>query len=300
MSISPNQCRAARGLFAMSRQELANASGVSLRTISSFEDASDRVPTAANLGAIQTALQRLGVVFINGGVEWCSPFSEAQTRLVLELQVRNGPALRSAAELIAKTGCSRADLESLAQLQILVGIDTHPLWTAIGLHIPGLVRDYESRRERVRQETGAPVSYTVQLDERIVFHAPTAAVYRIEEDGTLSALFDTQVPAGQRDLIMAGAREALRLHRERDPRVQWRWLDRAGNSKSPVEIHEEYKGYIISYPRRPMYSGVWTVNLGSNMRHLQAKLGPSTEVFNDHTSLAGAIAQAKQRVDEMT
>ena len=51
MTISPDQCRAARGFFAMSRQELANASGVSLRTITSFEDTTDRVPTAANLAS---------------------------------------------------------------------------------------------------------------------------------------------------------------------------------------------------------------------------------------------------------
>jgi hypothetical protein len=59
----------------------------------------------------------------------------------------------------------------------------------------------------------------VRLDDRTVFHAPTAAVFRIEEDGTLSALFDKLVPRKQRDDVIAGAREALRLHRERDPRV---------------------------------------------------------------------------------
>jgi transcriptional regulator with XRE-family HTH domain len=218
MPVSPNQCRAARGLFAMSRQELAHASGVSLRTISSFEDASDRLPTAANLAAIQTALQRLGVVFQDGGVEWSPPFSETQTRVILALRVRNGPHMVSSSELFTKTGCSRADLELLAQLQILTGIDGYPMLTAIGLHIPGLLRDHESR-ERARQVVGATINYTVRLDDRTVFHAPTAAVFRIEEDGTLSTLFDKLVPQEQRDDVIAGAREALRLHRERDPRV---------------------------------------------------------------------------------
>ena len=154
MSISSNQCRAARGLFAMSRQELAHASGVSLRTIVSFEDASDRLPTAANLAAIQTALQRLGVVFQDGGVEWSPPFSEPQTCVILTLQVRNGPRMMSSSELFTQTGCSRADLELLAQLQILTGIDGYPLLTAIGLHIPGLLRDHEFR-ERARKVVGA-------------------------------------------------------------------------------------------------------------------------------------------------
>ncbi len=218
MAISPNQCRAARGLFAMSRQELAHASGVSLRTISSFEDASDRLPTAANLAAIQTALQRLGVVFEDGGVQWSPPFSETQTRVILALQVQSGPRMVSSSELFTKTGCSRADLELLVQLQILTGIDGYPMLTAIGLHIPGLLRDHESR-ESVRRVIGASTNYTVRLDDRTVFHARTAAVFRIEEDGTLSTLFDKLVPQKWREEVIAGAREALRLYRERDPRV---------------------------------------------------------------------------------
>jgi len=202
----------------MSRQELAHASGVSLRTISSFEDASDRLPTAANLAAIQTALQRLGVVFHDAGVEWSPPFSETQTRVILALQVRNGPGMMSSSELFKKTDCSRADLEFLAQLQILTGIDGYPTLTAIGLHMPGLLRDHESR-EQARKVFSATINYTVRLDDRTVFHAPTAAVFRIEEDGTLSTLFDTLVPQGQRADVIAGAREALRLYRERDPRI---------------------------------------------------------------------------------
>jgi transcriptional regulator with XRE-family HTH domain len=218
MPISANQCRAARGLFAMSRQELANASGVSLRTISSFEDASDRLPTAANLAAIQTALQRLGAVFHDGGVEWSSPFSETQTRVILALRVQRGAPLMSSSELFTKTGCSRADLELLAQLQILTGIDGTPTLTAIGCHIPGLLRDHKSR-ETARRVISSPGNYAVRLDDRTVFHARTAAVFRIEEDGTLSTLFDKLVPQEWRDDVIAGAREALRLHRERDPRV---------------------------------------------------------------------------------
>jgi transcriptional regulator with XRE-family HTH domain len=202
MHISPSQCRAARALFAMSQQELANASGVSLRTISSFEDASDRLPTAANLAAIQVALQRLGVAFRDAGVEWFSPFSETQTRVILVLQARNGPSTMTSPKLIKETGCGRADLEFLAQRQIVTGIDGSPTLTAIGLHIQVLLRDQESRKAA-----------------RQAFHGPTVAVFRIEEDGTLSILFDKHVPEERRDEVMAGAREALRRHRERDPRL---------------------------------------------------------------------------------
>src|ERR1700681_3186496 len=120
MAISPDQCRAARGLFAMSRQELANASGVSVRTITNFEDAkTDRVPTAANLVAIRNALQRLGVVFNRAGVKWVPTFTEKQLRVIQALQVRHGPRMATVADVTAESGCSRGDLEELAQLQII-------------------------------------------------------------------------------------------------------------------------------------------------------------------------------------
>jgi hypothetical protein len=75
------------------------------------------------------------------------------------------------------------------------------------------------RNAAMAEVVGATVNYTVRLDDRTVFHAPTAAVFRIEENGTLSTLFDKLVPQEQRHVVIAGAREALRLHRERDPRV---------------------------------------------------------------------------------
>lgn len=52
----------------MTQQELAAQSGVSLRTITSFEK-EDRSPIAANIAMIKTALEAAGVEFIpeNGG-----------------------------------------------------------------------------------------------------------------------------------------------------------------------------------------------------------------------------------------
>jgi transcriptional regulator with XRE-family HTH domain len=172
MSISPYQCRAARGLFAMTQQELANASGVSLRTITSFEDSSDRRPIAANLAAIRTALKRLGVRFTEAGVEWCPPFSETQIRVIRALQVRRGRSMCSPADLYAESGCSRADLEALVQLRVIDGIDTAPLLTAIGLHVPLLLQAHEEReaqREAARKLVFAPIGYHVDLVERIIF-----------------------------------------------------------------------------------------------------------------------------------
>lgn len=62
MSISPAQCRAARGLLAITQDQLAKKSGVSKRAILSFESNKSQ-PIRANLAAIKSALEQLGVEF---------------------------------------------------------------------------------------------------------------------------------------------------------------------------------------------------------------------------------------------
>ena len=64
MTISPAQCRAARGLADMTQTQLAQASGVSLRTIAHFEKG-QRQPIPANLAALQRALEAAGAIFID-------------------------------------------------------------------------------------------------------------------------------------------------------------------------------------------------------------------------------------------
>ncbi|MEW5728224.1 MAG: helix-turn-helix transcriptional regulator [Pseudomonadota bacterium] len=68
MTISPGQCRAARALIGLRQEDLAEQSGVGLRTIVNFEKGNS-TPIAANLVAIQRALEEAGVQFIpeNGG-----------------------------------------------------------------------------------------------------------------------------------------------------------------------------------------------------------------------------------------
>jgi transcriptional regulator with XRE-family HTH domain len=65
MPITPAQSRAGRGLVSMTQQGLADASGVSLRTITSFEKC-ERTPMPANLAALKAALEAAGVIFTNG------------------------------------------------------------------------------------------------------------------------------------------------------------------------------------------------------------------------------------------
>jgi transcriptional regulator with XRE-family HTH domain len=63
--LSAAQCRAARALIEWSRDELAGASKVALRTIVDFERGA-REPRAATLEALRRALETAGVEFTNG------------------------------------------------------------------------------------------------------------------------------------------------------------------------------------------------------------------------------------------
>ncbi|MBF0562535.1 MAG: hypothetical protein HQL37_11050 [Alphaproteobacteria bacterium] len=63
MTITAPQCRAARAMVRISRQQLAVAANVGLRTIDYFED-NQRIPRAASLASIRKVLEGYGVVFL--------------------------------------------------------------------------------------------------------------------------------------------------------------------------------------------------------------------------------------------
>ena len=66
--ITPEQCRAARGLLAWSQQDLADEAGVGIVTVHQLE-AGISQPRRATLDVIRRAFEREGVEFIdeNGG-----------------------------------------------------------------------------------------------------------------------------------------------------------------------------------------------------------------------------------------
>lgn len=66
MTISPAQCRAARGLVEMDQAVLAKAANLSRNTIVDFEKGK-RTPGPNNLAAIRTALESAGVQFLADG-----------------------------------------------------------------------------------------------------------------------------------------------------------------------------------------------------------------------------------------
>lgn len=65
MTISPEQCRAARSLLRWSQPTLAKAIGTTRETITNFESRA-HTPHANNLAAIQAALEAAGIIFIDG------------------------------------------------------------------------------------------------------------------------------------------------------------------------------------------------------------------------------------------
>lgn len=68
LKITSSQCRAARGLINWSQTTLSMEAGISRATLAEFEGGK-RTPISNNLTAIQSALEKAGVVFIpeNGG-----------------------------------------------------------------------------------------------------------------------------------------------------------------------------------------------------------------------------------------
>jgi hypothetical protein len=97
-------------------------------------------------------------------------------------------------------------------------------WLSGESPIPDNIED-ELRQilERRLHELFGLIGYSVNLSDGTVLHYPTYACFRIEADGTLTVLFDKLIPPDQCDLIKAGAEEALRRERERDPRVVGRF-----------------------------------------------------------------------------
>ena len=68
MSISPAQCRAARGLLGWSQLDLSKASKTATKTIADFERGA-RAPYPRTLEDVRRAIERAGIEFIdeNGG-----------------------------------------------------------------------------------------------------------------------------------------------------------------------------------------------------------------------------------------
>jgi transcriptional regulator with XRE-family HTH domain len=77
MDITPDQCRAARGLLRWSQRDLAAASRLSKNAVLTFENGAT-TPLPVTLAALRAALEKAGVEFIDedgggAGVRWRKP-----------------------------------------------------------------------------------------------------------------------------------------------------------------------------------------------------------------------------------
>ena len=186
-------------------------------------------------------------------------------------------------------------------LDLQVADRTFRRWIAGEQAIPGNIEN-ELRGLLIKRinEMGGIIGYSVHPTDQTVFHYPTAACFRYDNNGNLTLLNPLMVSPETVPLLMQGAQEALRQEQERNRRgIKGAWADpQTGRFSSSVQIELEYKGCVISYPRTPMFSGKWTINLASNNPHLLTKLGGCV-VVDSHVSLDDAIAKAKRRVDEI-
>jgi transcriptional regulator with XRE-family HTH domain len=76
-TLTPAQCHAARCLLDWSRDVLADRSGVSKRSLTSFE-AGQTALMPNNLRAIAKAFEDEGVVFVPGGVHFAKGVDDAR------------------------------------------------------------------------------------------------------------------------------------------------------------------------------------------------------------------------------
>ena len=63
-----------------------------------------------------------------------------------------------------------------------------------------------------------------------------------------------------------------------------------------MQRRNEYRGYVISWQEPPEISAAWVVNVASEGRDLQDKIGKNSAVFSDRTR-DDAIANAKAFID---
>jgi len=94
MTITGQQCRAARILAGVDMALLADTSGVATDAIASFED--DGTPPTVGVEALRHALERLGIEFIleddTGGAGVRLKFDSAQNRRISAWEAEGGAA----------------------------------------------------------------------------------------------------------------------------------------------------------------------------------------------------------------
>ena len=86
--------------------------------------------------------------------------------------------------------------------------------------------------QRLR-DVGELIRFSINPSQHLIVHHPTNAFFQYDDAGNLTLLNAKMVEIVAPDqipLITAGAEEALRRQRERDPELGHTWLDQFGRS----------------------------------------------------------------------
>jgi hypothetical protein len=102
-------------------------------------------------------------------------------------------------------------------------------WLAGEARIPaGIETEVRALMIKRIEEMGGMLRFSVNPSSRQVYHYLTNACFQYDDAGVLTLLNPLMVAPEDLPLITAGAAEALRRERERDPRLAFSWVDQAG------------------------------------------------------------------------
>jgi transcriptional regulator with XRE-family HTH domain len=88
-TITPAQCRAARGLLALTQAEFAAVTKVNLETLRDFEAGRDQ-HTRSQIEALRAAIEAVGIEFTGDGVRWALPLAPAEGSYPIEASRLSG------------------------------------------------------------------------------------------------------------------------------------------------------------------------------------------------------------------
>lgn len=318
-----NEFRAWREQAGLTQQQIADKLRVTRTTIQNWEGAVSPIPQAVDMSCkiwgarLKQENPDLGPVTLvySDGPMFVDPYGPRRRGAMMQQEPypTNTAALARVQQL-----WGREDFHN----PFIIEKSGRPLWNVVELGrvvtgddtgAPTLVNLFRAIAQAVR--ANAASTFFVRSGPKMLGPSETKQRRQAVEDQAenLERFADTGIQAIIRDrLLVEGVFSKLIALRAKAPDSLVSNVAQAlvvfelnqGLSEPEARLEQggyvlDYKGYAIMYPRVRIDTSGWTVNLASNTPHLQAKLGPSAQVFKDYHSLDGAIAQAKRRVDEL-
>jgi hypothetical protein len=122
-------------------------------------------------------------------------------------------------------------------------------WLTAAFPIPaGVVTELRSVLVEHLNTIGGMVPYTVNPRDHTVFHSVVYSAFQYDDAGGVKLLHPGLATSGEIPLIEEGAKEALRQERERDPRIEFMWVDKAGRPAAVGGLHGFLRGSVVIPP----------------------------------------------------